>query len=97
MRKKKVRPKPSDGIQPGMSQRDLVSVLDGLMSRHQIQQALAVASIPEDQFDAMIESDDPPTVTRLSEIGRGKPRRKRNLAGRPAKLTTCLHCGKAIK
>lgn len=45
------------------------------LSRHQMYQALAVASIPTDEFEPMVESDDPPTVTELARYGRSKPPR----------------------
>ena len=42
---------------------------DAGMSRHQKRTALRVANVPEDEFEALVESDDPPTVTALSEKG----------------------------
>jgi len=32
--------------------------------------AVRVANVPDAEFDAAVESDDPPTVTQLSEMGR---------------------------
>lgn len=40
------------------------------MSRHKMYQALEVASIPDDEFDRLIESKDPPTITELARFGR---------------------------
>jgi len=40
------------------------------MSRHQMHQALRLASIPADEFDRLIEGDDPPTLTELAARGR---------------------------
>jgi hypothetical protein len=34
--------------------------------------AKQVANIPEAEFEALVESDKPPTVTRLVEIGRAR-------------------------
>lgn len=39
------------------------------MSRHRVVQALRVASIPDADFEAAVESDNPPTMTALAEIG----------------------------
>jgi hypothetical protein len=39
------------------------------MSRHQTIQALRIASIPEQEFEALIESENPQTVTALAERG----------------------------
>lgn len=36
------------------------------MSRHQMYQAMKVADIPEDDFERLIEDDDPPTLTELA-------------------------------
>ena len=40
------------------------------LSRGQMWRALQVAEVPEDEFEAMIESDEPPTVTALVHHGR---------------------------
>lgn len=42
---------------------------DAGMSARQIKTAARVASIPADEFERTIESDAPPTVTRLAEMG----------------------------
>jgi len=47
------------------------------ISRHKMYQAIAIASIPEDQFDALMEDDKPPSVERLASIGRGADQRQR--------------------
>lgn len=59
------------------------------MSRGQMWRASKVADIPADEFEALVESDDPPTVTRLVEIGRRQP------VARPQgrRLRRCPHCG----
>lgn len=44
------------------------------LSDHQRKTALRVASLPQDEFDAAVESEDPSTVTELAERGtRHKP------------------------
>ena len=59
------------------------------LSRGQMWRALQVASIPEDEFEARVESDNPPTVTELVRIAghqhNSKPQGRR--------LRTCPHCG----
>lgn len=40
------------------------------ISKHQLRQAVSVATVPADQFEAAIESDKPPTVTALAEMGK---------------------------
>lgn len=57
---------------------------DAGMSRDQKRTALRVASVPEDEFEAAVESDDPPTVTALAEQGT-QPRAIVNLRGRDPK------------
>jgi hypothetical protein len=42
------------------------------MSKHQQMQATRVAALPEQQFTKMIESDTPPTITKLAEMGTKK-------------------------
>jgi hypothetical protein len=39
------------------------------MSKDQEKQAVRVANVPADVFEAAVESDDPPTVTHLAELG----------------------------
>jgi|TARA_R110002073_G_scaffold284553_1_gene448766 hypothetical protein len=57
-------------------------------SERQMKTANRVASIPADQFTGLVESDNPPTVTKLAEMGtqgvRGAVRTARNW-GRTAK------------
>lgn len=42
---------------------------DAGLSEHQELQAVRVANVPADEFEAAIESDDPPTITALAERG----------------------------
>jgi len=46
---------------------------DAGLSRDQRRDAIRVARVPEADFEAAVESDDPPTVTRLLEERRPKP------------------------
>lgn len=39
------------------------------MSPHQAKQAVRVANVPEDDFEAQVESDKPPTLTQLASQG----------------------------
>ena len=57
------------------------------MSRYQMYRALAIASIPEDEFEKLIESDNVPTLTELEEIATKKKK--------PAttRLKVCPSCG----
>lgn len=48
------------------------------LSRHQRRQALAVASLPTEEFEALVESETPPSVTELARLGAGKPARRLN-------------------
>lgn len=52
------------------------------LSDDQRKTALRVASIPKEQRDALIESEAPPTVTQLAEIGKqSKPKPLHDLEG----------------
>jgi len=42
------------------------------ISRHQMYQAMQIANIPEDEFERLIESQEPPSITELARIGRGE-------------------------
>lgn len=50
------------------SQRNAAS--DVGLSERQQKQAVRVANVPDEEFEALIESDDPPTVTALAELGK---------------------------
>ena len=59
------------------------------MSDHQRKQALRVANIPREQFESLVESDNPPTVTKLAEMGK---RQAVDLKGRdPKEFNKALH------
>lgn len=50
------------------SQRQLAK--DTGMSRAKMWRAMRVADLPKEEFEKLIESDNPPTVTVLAEMGR---------------------------
>lgn len=56
---------------PEKSARRKASEAAGI-SKHQMYRALAVASIPKEEFEALIESDNPPTIEELANIGKRK-------------------------
>lgn len=43
---------------------------DAGLSDHQRKQAVRVANVPEAEFEAAVESDNPPTVTKLAEMAK---------------------------
>lgn len=55
------------------------------LSRAWTWRALQVAAIPEDEFNRLVESDNPPTVSELVRLGYGKPALR--------KPSHCPHCG----
>jgi hypothetical protein len=61
-------PKLQDGTVPQLG-RIAVAEAAGLSER-QRKTALRVASVPQEDFDRQVESDDPPTVTQLAEQGK---------------------------
>jgi len=54
------------------------------LSRAQMWRCMQVAKIPEADFESMVESDNPPTVFELVNIGRGN---------QPKAVKHCPHCG----
>ena len=62
------RPSENGGGAPTVSQRQAAEQAG--MSKDQEVTARRLADIPEDQFEAAVESDDPPTVTTLADMGR---------------------------
>jgi len=78
---------PRDGTDP-MSRQQVAE--DAGLSERQRKNALRVASIPESEFSDMVESDAPPTVTKLAEIG--TKRQLVDLKGRdPKEFNTAMH------
>jgi hypothetical protein len=63
------RPKNSGGA-PTVSQRQAAAGAG--MSKDQEVQAVRVANVPAEDFEALVESEHPPTVTRLAERGTEK-------------------------
>ena len=61
------------------------------LSRHQMYQAVQIASIPEDEFERLVESLEPPSLTDLARIGRGDQSKPK-----AAKAKCCPHCGGAL-
>lgn len=56
---------------------------DAGMSDEQRKTAIRVSNVPEEVFEAMVESDNPPTITELAEIGKkARPKPKFDLEGR---------------
>ena len=50
-----------------VSQKDMASQAG--MSQRQKETAVRVANVPAEDFEAQVESDNPPTVTKLAEQG----------------------------
>lgn len=71
------------------------------ISRHQMYQALDVARISDEEFERLVEGEDPPTLTELAATGRGRP--EKDTAGdtfqmpKSMKAKCCPHCGGALE
>lgn len=61
--------KKTEGGQPPVVSRTQAATDAGL-SEHQRKQAIRVASVPRDEFESLVESDNPPTVSALAEMGK---------------------------
>jgi hypothetical protein len=60
------------------------------MSSHQQKQAIRVAAVPEQEFTKMVDSDAPPTITKLAELGTKK--QLVDLKGRdPSEFNKAMH------
>jgi hypothetical protein len=57
------------------------------LSLHQYRQAMRVSNIPKDEFERLVESDNPPTIEALARLGTKRGRR------RGPKTIPCRHCG----
>lgn len=66
MTAKKQRPSQGGVLPENASQRD-ISAFTGLSTR-KIWQAKKIADIPEEEFERLVESDDPPTITQLLDM-----------------------------
>ena len=65
------RPKTGSGPQPSLTDRELARIAAGI-SKHLAKTAVAVNSIPRARFEREVEGANPPSVTKLAEIGRSK-------------------------
>lgn len=61
------------------------------MSRHQMYQAIRISSIDEAEFEHLVESENPPTITSLAEIGIS-----REIRSPARRLSFCPHCGGSL-
>lgn len=80
---------------PERSERRKVAEAAGL-TRLQAWQYIQIARIPEPIFEALVESEDPPSTAKLVEVARllqGKPPSK----ARGRRYSTCPHCGADLK
>lgn len=59
---------PSTGADTRLTQREAAERAG--MSKRQEATARNVANVPDDDFERMVESDDPPSVTQLAELGK---------------------------
>ncbi len=79
MSEKKQRPSKGGVLPKNPSERDLAAFTG--MSRRQIWQAKKIAEIPEEEFDRLVESENPPTVTQLLQVAHqragSKPKAKK--------------------
>lgn len=72
---------------------------DAGMSPRQVKTAMRVANVPADQFEKLVESDNPPTVTKLAEMGKqSQPKPVIDLHGRdPREFNRSMHFIALIK
>lgn len=88
-RPKKVRPERGESLKAGASLRDIEAATG--IRRSFLKRALLIASIPEEEFERLIESDDPPTVRQLELLVRRRTGKKTMYVRR------CPHCGKPLR
>lgn len=81
-----------DGTVPSVTRTDAAT--EAGLSERQRKTALRVATVPEEQFNESVESDNPPTITQLADQGK-KPRPIIDLNGRdPKEFNRAMHfCG----
>ena len=80
---------PARGANQNIQEGDLPNVITRTqaaeqagLSEHQRKTALRVANVPEQDFNQSVESDNPPTVTKLAEMGKqSKPQPLVDLGG----------------
>jgi hypothetical protein len=68
------RPKGNGGGAPTVSQAQAARAAG--LSKDQEVTAVRVSNVPRDVFEQMVESEDPPTVTKLAEIGKAAKRKR---------------------
>lgn len=88
-RPRKRRPSPGDPLKPGMSLRDIEAATG--VKRRFLAKALLIASIPEEEFEALIESDHPATAEDLELLAR------RRAGKRTEYVRRCPHCGMPLR
>jgi hypothetical protein len=88
MTARKKRPRRGDQLAANSSSRDIAAALG--FSRARQWRAKLIAEIPNDTFEALIEGDNPPTVTELSNMAQGRAGLKR------ARRRQCPHCGGSL-
>jgi hypothetical protein len=72
-----------------MSRRDIAAAAG--IQRRFLEQALLVASIPEDEFERLVEADKPASVKQLELLARRR-------AGKSTEyIRRCPHCGKPLR
>lgn len=80
--------RPSEGAHPRSASE---AASDAGISPHQHKTAVRVANVPAETFEATVESEAPPTVTKLADMGR-KPRQLLDLGGRdPGDFNKSMH------
>jgi hypothetical protein len=91
------RPPQQNGAVDGTVSQRAAAAAVGMSKRQQVT-AVRVANVPAEEFEAAIESDNPPTVTTLAEAGK-KPRELPDLLrGRdPQKFYAATHTLGAMK
>lgn len=87
---------PREGDHPRLTRKQAAA--EAGMSDHQRKSAIRVASVPAPEFESQVESDNPPTVTKLAEQGKRKKEPPAHLEGRtPDQFNKCLHFEGAFK
>lgn len=64
----KLRPELGTPLTRGMSRRDISAAIG--MTRREIEECLALASIPKDEFNALLERDEVPSIRQLVLLAR---------------------------
>jgi hypothetical protein len=85
-RPRKIRP---GVLLPGASLRDIEAATG--IKRRDITRALLVSSIPEEEFERLIESENPPTARELELLARRRAGKKSMYERR------CPHCGGLLR